>query len=228
MKTSETILAKAVKTRACPTLARSYGMRSALITITAQAYQLGGNQHPHFSVTADVYSPGRSHDPQACGCMHEEAAKYWPEVVPLIALHGSNADDGAPSYAEGNGWYNMAGALGGAGERYHRGNSELNFPCVGPEGENTEYTEYRKPSADECLDFVAEHLRISLEEATALRARLLAVVEADADYNGAPDWKLARREFGVFVDAQKERWAREAAEGVALIRALAAGAAVPA
>lgn len=205
MKTN--ILAIATRTRACPSLAREYGRKNAMITITAQAYQLGGNAHPHFSVTADIYAPGKSHDPFACGCLHDEALRFWPAIKPIIALHLSNADDGEPMHAEANGWYNMAGALGGMGEKYHRGNSPMNFPCTAPADKPWMNTEHRNPTPDECLAMLAEHLRISMEQAQMLRDSL-------------KDSTNPRAFFGAFVEAQRERWQKEAEAGLALIRSL--------
>lgn len=217
MNSKETVLAQATRTRSCGSL--GYG-KNAQIKITAKAYQLGGNRHPHFSVTAVISVPGR-HDCEACGCLHDEAVKFWPAIKPIVDLHLSNADDGEPMHGEANGWYNMAGALGGAGERYHRGNSEMHFPCAPPEGKSWPTTEYRKPTADDCLKLCADHLRVSVGECEGLRARLLEVAKAEADVNFSPDWALVRAEFGKFVDAQRPRWMAEAEAGLALIRSLA-------
>jgi hypothetical protein len=214
MKTTDKILAQAVRVRACPSL--GYGP-TAKIKITAQAYFCGGNAHPHFSVTAEIYRPGGPRDCEACGCLHDEAVKFWPAIKPIVALHLSNADDGEPMHGEGNGWYFMAGALGGAGERYHGGNSERQH--WKGEGKK-EFDGYRFSTPDECLVILAEHLRVSVEECAALRERLVACAQAEADLNFTPDWKLVRAEFGKFVDAQRERWAAEAVAGLALIRSL--------
>jgi hypothetical protein len=213
MNTNDKILAQASITRACPSLGHG---EAAKITVKAQAYFCGGNQHPHFSVTATVFVPGRR-DCESCGCLHEEAARFWPAIKPIIALHLSNADDGVLMHGEGNGWYFMAGALGGAGERYHGGNSERQH--WKGEGKK-EFDGYRFSTPDECLVILADHLRVSVEECAALRVRLLDVAKAEADVNFVPDWKLVRAEFGAFVDAQRERWAAEAKAGLELIRSL--------
>lgn len=209
----ETTLAKAVRSFNSPALAKEYGGRRATLTVVAHAYQLGGNQHPHFSVTCDLRVDGRD---AAGGCMHKEALRFWPAISPVVDMHLSNADDGEPMHGEANGWYWMAGALGGAGERYHGGNSERQHWK-----DNGDFDGYRFSTPDEALKTMAEHLRISMEDAEALRNHLSDVVQADADYNGAMDWSLARRHFSNFVNAQRERWKTEAITALDLIRSLA-------
>ena len=132
--------------------AKDYGP-NAVLTVTAKAYQLNGNKHPYFSVTGEIRIPKRS-DCEACGCLHEEALQAWPAIKPIVDLHLANADDGRPMHAEANGWYWMAGALGGCGEQYHGGNS------------STPKTE------DECLAIFADHARVTVELATVLRDSL--------------------------------------------------------
>lgn len=122
----ETILAQFKASKAYPTYAKG-----AIITVTAQAYQLGGNQHPHFSVTGDVTTPEsrRKRDIDMGGCIHEHILRFWPELKPLVDLHLSNADDGEPMHAEANGFYDLAGAVeGNFNQEYHRGNSKMHLP----------------------------------------------------------------------------------------------------
>lgn len=64
-------------------------------------------------------------------------------------------------------------------------------------------------SAEECLHILADHLRISPETALAL----VEALKTSADPKAA---------FASFVEAQAERWAREAQEGLALLRELTA------
>lgn len=208
----ETTLAKAVRSFNSPTLAKEYGGRRATLTVTAHAYQLGGNQHPHFSVTCDLRVDGRD---AAGGCMHDEALRFWPAVRPVVDMHLSNADDGEPMHADSNGWHWMSGALGGAGERYHGGNSDRQHWK-----DNGDFDGYRHSTQDECLKTLAEHLRISVEDAGKLRETLQGIVDADFDYNGTQDWSLARRHFTNFVNAQRQRWQNEATETLALIKSL--------
>jgi len=103
----------------------------ATITVTAQAIRYGGNRHPHFSVTGEVTTPAsrRKRDSDMCGCIHDHILRFWPELAPLIALHGSNADDGEPTHGEANGFYDLAGAVeGNFNEQYHLGNSKMHLP----------------------------------------------------------------------------------------------------
>lgn len=48
-----------------------------------------GNGHNTFSITADIYENGRF---SAGGCMHEEIAKHFPELEPLIKWHLCSSD----------------------------------------------------------------------------------------------------------------------------------------
>lgn len=201
------------KTRACPVLAREWGEKNLNITVTVKAYTCGNNAHPHFSVTADIYKPGRSHDPVACGCLHEEVLRYFPEMAPLVALHLSNADDGEPMHAEANGFYWLAGALGGLGERYH--------------GDK---------SPDECLRIFAEHCRIELPEAEGIgravkeafesgqrRVAISEVVTEKARKEMAKEGnRAAKADWKVICDHMRPRWKLEAEAGLALLESMSA------
>jgi len=193
-----------------PDIARAYGYPDARLVVTAKAYQVAGNAHPHFSVTASVYSHAyyaKTRDSLAGGCLHDEAARHWPAIIPIIALHLSAADTGEPMHAEENGYYWLAGMVGGLGEQYHGGS--------GSDGKTRE----------ECTAILADHLRIHAEEAGKLADKVAAVYNAPIP-EGEPrtSKELARAAFRAFVDAQRPRWAREAEAGLALIRRLAASA----
>lgn len=208
----ETIIVKAV--RRFP-FSRSGYAHGSIITITAQAYHLQGNKHPHFSVTCDVKEPRRRHI-SAGGCMHEDAVKIWPAIRPIIALHLANADDGEPMHAEANGWYWMAGALGGAGERYHGGNSERQH------WKNGEFAGFRLSTPDECLEVFAELMRISLDEAQALREKLRPLLKnRPVESIGHPAiGRAAKKALAIWVSEQRSRWQKEAEAGIALLRDL--------
>lgn len=213
---TEILLAKASRTFAAPSIAKEYGYRQrVLFRVTVEASQLNGNRHPHFSVTGEAWTAGgvgKHGDRVFCGgCMHEEAARFWPAVVPIIRLHLSNADDGAPMYAEGNGWYWLAGALPGfAGEQY-----------CGATGSSAK-------TPERCLEVLADHLRVSLDEARRIRCECAACWperQASPEVVGFKRCaRKARRIFAKYVQAQADRWKREAEAGVALIRKLAAEA----
>ncbi len=220
MQTDKTI-AKAVKTFPAPA---DYGNRYAF-TITAEAYQIQGNQHPHFAVTGDIYYKAtrtRTGDgTRACGCLHDEAAKAWPRIAPIIALHLCNADDGAPSSPVENGLYWLAGAVGGLGEKYHAGSGS------------------DKRTVDQCLKILSEHFRIGLAEAEALANEVARIYnEAYAAHEVPPTGPTlnrlapfrdeARKVATVtaknvlfdYVQTQRDRWQAEAQAGIALIQSL--------
>ena len=72
----------------------------------------------HFSVTADQYQDGRL---VGCGAMHSEILAARPDLADIVALNLSDAQTGAPLHALGNGWYWLAGALGGLHQEFHGG-----------------------------------------------------------------------------------------------------------
>jgi hypothetical protein len=47
------------------------------------------NGHMSFAITADYYEKGRL---ESCGCLHEDIAKWFPELVPLIKWHLVSTD----------------------------------------------------------------------------------------------------------------------------------------
>ncbi|HCF1075416.1 hypothetical protein HJ572_03255 [Pseudomonas aeruginosa] len=51
-----------------------------------------GNGHNSFSITATVWNPRRRGDCEACGCLHDDIATVFPELVPLIKWHLSATD----------------------------------------------------------------------------------------------------------------------------------------
>ena len=185
------------RTFSAPVLAREYGVKSASLTVTATTGR------DRFSVTCQLDSPQHRNDCLACGCMHEETAKYWPAIAPLIPLHLSDIQTGEPMHAEANGWYWLAGAAGGLGERYHRSNA----------GDHI---------AEQCFVVLASHLRISEEAARSLVEVVsslynVPVVEGD---DPRASKVIARNFFHDYVNNQRARWQNEAALGMLLIRRL--------
>ncbi len=153
-----------------------------------------GNSAPYFSLTGEEYTLGRR-DCDACGCLHEEILKRWPELADLAAMHLSDMD-GAPMHAEANGWYHLAGYFPDAfGERYHSGNSERHFP----DG-------YRKPTGDECLAIFAEHCRITLSEARVIGEQVKRTAMAAPHSRNA----VARTECARILAGMRPRWKEEA------------------
>ena len=150
-------------------------------------HYLSGNRLPYFSLTVDIHRKGFPNQCQSGGCDHDTILKYYPRFADLAALHLSDTD-GVPMHAEANGWYLMAGAVkGNFGERYHVANSKRH--CTG--------NEYREPTAEEALQDFANHARIDIETARALRADLVGVDKP-------------RVVFAGWIEAQKPHWAVEA------------------
>jgi hypothetical protein len=49
------------------------------------------NGHETFSITGEIKKRGHR-EPEICGCIHEELAKYFPELAPLIKWHLTSSD----------------------------------------------------------------------------------------------------------------------------------------
>lgn len=128
----------------------------------------------------------------AGGQLHDEILKYWPELAPVMALHLSD-ESGVPMHAVQNAWYWLAGYYGGAGGRFHGSNDGRFTPEM-------------------CLTIFADYVRLSIEDARAV------AVAASA---GAP-YDEAKRYIMLWVEAQKERWAKEAREAIELLDRLIA------
>lgn len=146
------------------------------------------HERGYFSVTA-------THD-RACGCLHTEVIQARPDLASLVALHLSDSNTGAPMHAEANGWYLVAGALGGLGERFH-----------GSNGNPATHT------ADECASILANHVRT---DQLTIRA-ILGNIKSMADMFGN---QAARNWWQEWIKAQAPRWATEAEAGRKQILAL--------
>ncbi len=112
-----------------------------------------------------------------------------------------------------NGFYWLAGASGGLGERYHGGSEK---------------------TPEQCMSILAESLRISPETALKLREACQEAYQcgkdsvatgedvteaAQTEQNKAGNAK-ARQVFAQFVASQRPIWAAEAQAGLALIETL--------
>jgi len=127
----------------------------------------------YFSVTGEISTEQQRKrgDCDCCGCIHDEILAARPDLAPAIALHLSSLD-GIPMHAEANGWYWLAGAAGGRGERYHGGADK---------------------TPDQCTEILADHLRISLDDARAMVAN-----------------PPSRQAFKSYIENCKPRWKAEA------------------
>jgi hypothetical protein len=151
------------------------------------------NAAPYFTLTVERHRKGFPNQCQSGGCDHEFILKHHARFTDLAALHLSYID-GAPLHAVANGWYWLAGALGGLGERYHGGNSK------GQHG-----GEYREPTPTECLQVFAQHCRIDITEAERIRdhAAHLAALRDTAKQHPRAYWQEC-------CDAMRPRWKAEA------------------
>lgn len=80
------------------------------------------NGHQSFAITADVTTPTsrRRNDSEACGCLHEDIAEVFPELVPLIKWHLMDTD--GPMHYVANTVYHASNR---ADQRYEPGQ-----PCA--------------------------------------------------------------------------------------------------
>lgn len=146
-----------------------------------------GNHAPYFSLTYTQHRKGFPNQCYSGGAGHDRILALYPRFADLAALHLSDID-GVPMHAEANGWYWLAGAMGGAGERYH-----------GSSGTPSK-------TRDDCLRTFAKHCRIAWDEAETIRRAVLL-----ASLPTLPvDWTPSRRLWGEIMDAMRPRWKAEA------------------
>lgn len=185
-------------------------------------HNMTGNGKPYFSLTCFTHRKGHPNQCQSGGCDHETILKHYPRFADLAALHLCDID-GKPMHAEENGWYKLAGALpNNAGEQYHAGNSKQHFPKPpsAPRKGEWDDTDYREPTAEECLQMFADHARVDIETARVLCGHLIDVwynTREECEQQGVDDWtwsakswQSARRVFTQWIDAQAPRWKAEA------------------
>jgi hypothetical protein len=94
------------------------------ITATAILHNIPGNPAPYFSLTGEIWAIGnngerKGKDCLACGMIHDEILKHWPDLKPLANLHLSDIN-GVPLHAIENGWYYYGGT-----EYHNRDDQEL-------------------------------------------------------------------------------------------------------
>jgi hypothetical protein len=100
MNFTEKVIARVTLTKRLPNR-RSF-------SATAEIVHLPGNARPYFSVTGEERNLRRIEENQveACGAMHDEIVKHFPELAPIVALHLSD-DTGTPMHAVANGAYHL-------------------------------------------------------------------------------------------------------------------------
>jgi hypothetical protein len=169
-------------------------------TVNATLHYLKGNSAPYFSITADQYrmpARGGRWSEDSFGCQHDLIERLWPgKYSDIIAMHLADID-GAPMHAEANGWYQLAGALGGLGEQYHSGNQER----------------YGRPY--DAMQAFADHCRITREQAETIAAQVLAELGPAQESESLPayrpaDYKRARAKWATICESMRPRWEQEA------------------
>lgn len=148
---------------------------------------ISGNSKPYFSLTGSGWAEGDRRN-SVGGQVHELIVDQLPELAELATLHMSDID-GAPIHAAANGWYWLAGACGGLGERYHGGN--------GTNGK----------SADECRAILASYLRIPVDGPDGADGLIRWAKDAECE-----GWLGQAREVAwpSYIDRQRPRWKAEA------------------
>lgn len=169
--------------------------------VTYGLQYLQGNSDAYFTLTGWYCGYNSKHQREEFdGCCHDEILAAHPELKPFERLHLSDST-GVPMHAEGNGWYWLAGALGGLGEQYHGGSGSK--------------------SAAECLQVFADHARITLAEAQAVADKVQEIEAADiAEAGTTPEHAVSgkgRKWFSAWIEEQKPRWAAEAKQAIAML-----------
>lgn len=163
--------------------------RDELLTATAKLSRLGNNARPHFSVTGELHAALTMRGERikgkwlAGGCIHDEISEAFPQLQPVIDLHLAD-DTGEPTHGEANGWYWLAGACGGLGERYHGGS--------GSDGK----------SPETCERIFADHIR---DAKTARQiVAYFRTVTGDADAERAARLEQWEAAFGPRISAPRD------------------------
>lgn len=80
-----------------------------LIKVTVSLDDKCKNGHQDFSVTGKIFIAGKPHTDRnmiACGCIHDDIAKNFPDLIPFIRLHLCDYD-GVPMHPIANGYYHL-------------------------------------------------------------------------------------------------------------------------
>lgn len=83
------------------------GIRARRVTVTVGLHYLKGNKLPYFSATYSVEEQaknGRWLGDCGGGPIGDDILRYWPELIPVVALHLSEST-GAPMHAVSNALY---------------------------------------------------------------------------------------------------------------------------
>ena len=167
-------------------------------------HYISPNSKPHFTLIYMEHRKGFPNQCQSGGAGHHEILRYYPRFADLAALHLSDID-GEPLHAAANGLYNLAGAIGGAGQQFHVGNSERHMPLPADRMDPAKpwsTTEFRKPTPAECLQIFADYWRIDLTEAHRIANRVRLT---------APGWNGVKEIMQEEADKLRPMWKAQAA-----------------
>lgn len=169
-------------------------------TATSQLHQLAGNASPHFSVTGDLenmrYKPDSPHRLEACGCLHDDAVRYFPDLAPVVLVHLAD-DKGRPMHALENAIYWSGLSVWSNGE-----------PALGPDSNyGRTVLETDSDGLVWAPDTLARHLRVTVERAREMRAYVISAGGSDRE-----GWRFVFRGL-------EQQWQREADTALAIIRA---------
>ena len=177
---------------------KRYTKISQYETITVEAYlNRTGQQSPYFSITGEIRDSRvrRDNGIIACGCLHEDILKTWPDLADLVAMHLSDID-GQPMHAEANALYWANGALSAR--------HGLDMPVYhGSNGSSAK-------TPEECREILARHLRLSGSEPAELLDMIAAAIvrtESDGPTDPQKRGKFAMR---TYCELLRPRWKAEA------------------
>lgn len=169
------------------------------ITATAQLYRLDGNPRPYFSATATIAKRGRT---DAGGCIHDEILAHFPELAPVVRVHLSD-DRGVPMHAYANAAYYAGQCWWDPRTQTRPMYPDDNY------GRRRLVTDSRGIWAP---DVLAEHLRVTVEEAEHLRAETYRIAPKHPE---DVDWMVVIDAAGL-----PARWQVEADAAIACMGGL--------
>lgn len=178
------------------------GYKNAKVVAKGGVHMIRGNSKPYFSLTCDIYEGGRD---VGGGAAHELIVKLFPHLKPLADLHMSNID-GEPMHAAENGLYYIQHMIPGAMgcDPFASGFADQGYG--------------KKRSDEECIQIMADHFRISLNEARALLVALIFHAESVSHYKRVYEGgakPVVKAAMAIWVEAQKPRWKAEADKAIA-------------
>lgn len=158
--------------------------------------RIGGNAHPHFSATCDIYEAHgtwsgaarqrNGREPDGGGCCHDEILRAFPRAAGFVAMHLSDWPSGTPMHAAANASYFYFGR--------HLAYELKNYGAA--------YAERHGTGPERA----ASILRCAVD-----------------DLPTCDDYETGREAFVAFVDDQRERWAREVSAAMMWLETLPRG-----